>query len=173
MNKKQIFIIILIVVSIISLIAFKTFENFNNKKEQKKQEQEILNIVDDINNKIEDIDLDNATKEELEKIINEYNKIDNQYKSNISSTYQEIVDKVNQIEQEQLIGINDEQEEQLQRMKEEISKLPPLENLTDEYALAINLLIQQYNELTSENKKEIDYNLLEQYKQKLEEIIKQ
>lgn len=180
MNKKVKIILITSIVSIslVSLITFKTINNFNHKKEVAKQ-QEIIRIenenkAEEINKQLEKLDLGKLTindKEKIEQIYQDYQDLDRSVKSIVDNTkLNKLYKKIRDLQVEQAITNSDEQKEQLERMKKEIKKLPSLDKLTLDDALSINLLIQQYNELTSENQKEINYKTLEKYKAKIEEL---
>lgn len=181
MKKKTKVIItsLLVVVSLSAVITIKTINNFNNKKEIAKQNEivriENENKVEEINSILDKIDTDDLTikdKSEIDKLYKDYNNLGIRYKKlvdekKLNSVYQQM----KKLEMEDSTTNSDEQTDKLKTIEKEISKLPALDNLTLDDALSVNLLIQQYNELTEENKKKIDYKKLEEYKNKLNELI--
>lgn len=181
MKKKTKVIItsLLVVVSLSAVITIKAINNFNNKKEIAKQNEivriENENKVEEINSILDKIDTDDLTikdKSEIDKLYKDYNNLGIRYKKlvdekKLNSVYQQI----KKLEMEDSITNSNEQTDILKTIEKEISKLPALDNLTLDDALSVNLLIQQYDELTEENKKKIDYKKLEEYKNKLNELI--
>lgn len=177
-KTKNILIIVGVCLVLIALITFKTVKNFERKAEVTKQKEIVRlqneEIVKEINDKIFNIDIDKLTLDDKKYIFDLYNNyliLDKKYKSKINGErLEDAYYKIRELEKQDIIDKSPEEQNKIKRINGEVKKLPPLNKVKLEDSFSINMIFQMANELSDNNKKQIDFEKIKKYKEKIEKL---